>query len=290
MRTHCRLVAINRVYTPSARLELDALTFQIEHILSHLSKSPKMPLEGQSYLPTFERAAIEKGKKGALTCLLSLGVINKVALSSSSVACSRPRTRCSPALFYSRRSTRPARLHLNRRPINMGTSRWRVTSHWRDCWPARPCEVLPTSRQLSIPYIWNRFPEPSFLPPDPLLSCIFSPWMCCMYLMLQCGVLSIVKPPLFFLCRLYKSWTCSRLFSLFRLSPLVCWLSLLYISIKYVNVSVGTMRPPTYIHIYIYILLPPSFSLATTLQYSWTFSLATTLQYSWTFFLVPCSD
>ncbi|PLW40079.1 hypothetical protein PCANC_16358 [Puccinia coronata f. sp. avenae] len=47
MRTHCRLVAINRVYTPSARLELDALTFQIEHILSHLSKSPKMPLEGR---------------------------------------------------------------------------------------------------------------------------------------------------------------------------------------------------------------------------------------------------
>ncbi|KAI7947199.1 hypothetical protein MJO28_009107 [Puccinia striiformis f. sp. tritici] len=47
MRTHCRLIAINQVFNPSARSELDALTLQIELILSHLSKSAKMPLEGR---------------------------------------------------------------------------------------------------------------------------------------------------------------------------------------------------------------------------------------------------
>lgn len=47
MRTHCRLIAINRVYAPSPRFELDALTLQVKQILAHLSKSARIPLEGR---------------------------------------------------------------------------------------------------------------------------------------------------------------------------------------------------------------------------------------------------
>ncbi|OAV93216.1 hypothetical protein PTTG_05590 [Puccinia triticina 1-1 BBBD Race 1] len=47
MRTHCRLIAINRVFKPSACTEHDSLSLQIEQILGHLSKSAKMPLEGR---------------------------------------------------------------------------------------------------------------------------------------------------------------------------------------------------------------------------------------------------
>lgn len=47
MRTHCRLIAINRVYAPSAGFELDALTLQVKHILAQLSKSARIPLAGR---------------------------------------------------------------------------------------------------------------------------------------------------------------------------------------------------------------------------------------------------